>query len=125
MKYIKSINEFRTVGFRYSEPDLGFTLSCYYKGEITEEDISLILDRLGVKGTSINIGGKNGSLELPVGEGQIQEVEVDGTITLDIHIYDEKKIEGILDEMSKLMYSIFDTSTYEYNVKEHKENLRK
>jgi len=125
MKHIKSINEFRTVGFRYSEPDLGFTISFFYKGEITEDDISAIAERLDVKVSSIKIGKEFGELEMQSPDGDIKEVQVDGNISLDVHIYDEKKIDGILDEMSKLLYSIFDTSTYEYNIKEHKENLRK
>jgi hypothetical protein len=125
MKHIKSINEFRTVGFRYSEPDLGFTISFYYKGEITEDDISAISERLSVKVSSIDIGKEFGEIEIQSPDGEIQEVKVDGKISLDLHLYDEKKVELILDEMSKLLYSIFDTSTYEYNIKEHKENLRK
>jgi hypothetical protein len=125
MKHIKSINEFRTVGFRYSEPDLGFTISFYYKGEITEDDISAISERLSVKVSSIDIGKEFGEIEIQSPDGEIQEVKVDGKISLDLHLYDEKKVELILDEMAKLLYSIFDTSTYEYNIKEHKENLRK
>jgi len=125
MKHIKSINEFRTVGFRYSEPDLGFTISFYYKGEVTEDDISAICERLSVKVSSIDIGKEFGEIEIQSPDGEIQEVKVDGKISLDLHLYDEKKVELILDEMSKLLYSIFDTSTYEYNIKEHKENLRK
>jgi hypothetical protein len=125
MKHIKSINEFRTVGFRYSEPDLGFTISFYYKGEITEDDISAISERLSVKVSSIDIGKEFGEIEIQSPDGEIQEVQVDGKISLDLHLYDEKKVELILDEMAKLLYSIFDTSTYEYNIKEHKENLRK
>ena len=125
MKHIKSINEFRTVGFRYSEPDLGFTISFYYKGEITEDDISAISERLSVKVSSIEIGKEFGEIEIQSPDGEIQELQVDGNISLDLHLYDEKKVELILDEMSKLLYSIFDTATYEYNIKEHKENLRK
>lgn len=125
MKHIKSINEFRTVGFRYSEPDLGFTISFYYKGEITEDDISAIAERLSVKVSSIEIGKEFGEIEIQSPDGEIQELQVDGNISLDIYLYDEKKVELILDEMSKLLYSIFDTATYEYNIKEHKENLRK
>jgi len=125
MKHIKHINEYRTVGFRYSEPDLGFTISFYYKGEITEDDISAIAERLSVKVSSIKIGKEFGEIEIESPDGDVEELEVDGNITLDIHLYDEKKLELILDEMSKLLYSIFDTSTYEYNIKEHKENLKK
>ena len=125
MKHIKSINEFRTVGFRYSEPDLGFTISFYYKGEITEDDISAIAERLSVKVSSIEIGKEFGEIEIQSPDGEIQELQVDGNISLDIYLYDEKKVELILDEMSKLLYSIFDTATYEYNIKEHKENLSK
>jgi|SaaInlV_165m_DNA_1040744.scaffolds.fasta_scaffold06438_4 hypothetical protein len=125
MKHIKHINEYRTVGFRYSEPDLGFTISFYYKGEITEDDISAIAERLGVKVSSINIGKEFGEIEIESPDGDVKELEVDGNISLDFHLYDEKKIDAILDEMSKLMYSIFTTSTYEYNIKEHKENLKK
>jgi hypothetical protein len=125
MKHIKHINEYRTVGFRYSEPDLGFTISFYYKGEITEDDISAIAERLSVKVSSIKIGKKFGEIEIESPDGDVEELEVDGNISLDIHLYDEKKLELILDEMSKLLYSIFDTSTYEYNIKEHKENLKK
>lgn len=40
LKYIKTINEFRTVGFRYSEPKLGFNISFFYKGELNSKDIS-------------------------------------------------------------------------------------
>lgn len=125
MKHIKHINEYRTVGFRYSEPDLGFTISFYYKGEITEDDISAIAERLSVKVSSIKIGKEFGEIEIESPDGDVEELEVDGNISLDIHLYDEKKLELILDEMSKLLYSIFDTSTYEYNIKEHKENLKK
>ena len=113
------------MGFRYSEPDLGFTISFYYKGEITEDDISAIAERLGVKVSSINIGKEFGEIEIESPDGDVKELEVDGNISLDFHLYDEKKIDAILDEMSKLMYSIFTTSTYEYNIKEHKENLKK
>lgn len=125
MKYIKSINEFRTVGFRYSKPDLGFTVSFFYKGEITEDNISAIAERLGIKVSSIEMSGEYGKLSIQPPEGDEYEVEVDGTITLEIFLYDEKKMDAILDELAKLMYSIFDTTTYEYNIKEHKENLKR
>lgn len=125
MRYIKSINEFRTVGFRYSEPDLGFTISFFYKGGITEDDMLAIADRLSIKVSSINIGKEFGELEIQTPDGDVQAVQVDGNISLDIYLYDEKKLELILDEMSKLLYSIFDTATYDYNIKEHRENLSK
>lgn len=120
MKHIKSINEFRTIGFRYSEPTLGFLISCYYTGDIKEEDISDVLEKLNIKFDSINITDEFGTLEI----GQ-ESIEVDGVVSFNMFIYNEKEIEAILDEFGRLMYSVFETRTVNYQVKEHRENLKR
>jgi len=120
MKYIKSINEFRTIGFRYSEPTLGFLISCYYEGSITEEDISDVLGKLNLKFDSINIVHEDGTLETEQGD-----IQVNGFISFNILIYNEKEIESILDEFGRLIYSVFETRTINYQVKEHRENLKR
>ena len=120
MKYIKSINEFRTIGFRYSEPTLGFLVSCYYAGNITEEDISDVLNKLNLKFDSINITHEDGSLEI-----EQDDIPVNGVISFNILIYNEKEIESILDEFGRLMYSVFETRTLNFQIKEHRENLKK
>jgi hypothetical protein len=120
MKHIKSINEFRTIGFRYSEPTLGFLISCYYSGDIKEEDISDVLDNLNIKFDSIDITDEFGTLETEHGL-----IEVNGVISFNIIIYNEKEIEAILDEFGRLMYSVFETRTVNYQVKEHRENLKR
>ena len=120
MKYIKSINEFRTIGFRYSEPTLGFLISCYYSGVVTEEDISDVLEKLNIKFDSIDITDEFGTLKTEHGL-----IEVNGIISFNIFIYNEKEIESILDEFNRLMYSVFETRTINYQIKEHRENLKR
>ena len=123
MKYIKSINEFRTAGFRYSEPKLGFSISCYYSGEITEEDIENILNKIGVeKYESVSVGTENVTIEYETEEGPV-ETEVTGQISFDVFLYNEAEIGTLMDEVSRLMFSIFELKTFNYNVREHKENL--
>jgi len=104
MKHIKHINEYRTIGFRYSEPKLRFLISCNYSGEVEKEDISDILDKLNTKFDSINI--------------------TDSSISFDIFIYNEREINDILSKFSELMYSFFDTITDNFQVKEHRDNLK-
>ena len=118
MKHIKTINEFRTVGFRYSEPKLGFNISFFYKGELNSKDISNVLKRLDIKSSDINVNNNYGTLEI-----NDHEVEVDGSVDFDIFVYDEETIEDLLKEVGKLIYSVFKVETYGYDVTEHKENL--
>jgi hypothetical protein len=120
MKHIKSINEFRTIGFRYSEPTLGFLISCYYTGDIKEEDISDVLEKLNLKFDSINITHEDGSLETEQGD-----IPVNGVISFNILIYNEKEIEAIIEEFNRLLYSVFETMTFNYQIKEHRENLKR
>lgn len=120
MKYIKSINEFRTIGFRYSEPTLGFLISCYYLGNITEEDISDVLENLNIKFDSIDITDEFGTLETEHGH-----IEVNGIISFNIFIYNEKEMEDIIEEFNRLLYSVFETMTFNHQVKEHRENLKR
>ena len=49
MKHIKTINEFRTIGFRYSEPTIGYKAVIFCNGELEEGQLSNLLNYLDVK----------------------------------------------------------------------------
>ena len=119
MKHIKSINEFRTIGFKYSEPKLGFTISFDYNGEVSEEDISDILNNMDIKFTNIDINENKKRISI---EGR--NIDLNGSIKIDINIYNEKDLSEMIKEISRSLYSIFDVSTINHNVKEHKSNLK-
>lgn len=119
MKHIKSINEFRTVGFRYSEPKLGFTILFDYIGKINEEDISDILNNMDIKFTNIEISKEEKKTFV-----QNNSIDINGRVKIDINIYNEKDLTEIIKELSRLLFSMFDVGTVNHDVKEHRSNLK-
>lgn len=142
MKHIKSRNDFvneasvgyhRTIGFRYSDPNDGFSVSCYYVGDITVEEVESILESVDVKFKNVEVGTEKGTISTKVEEGEgeevkevEEEVKVDGQIKFDIFVYSEKEIEKILDDVVKETWVDYNVRLVDVIFREHKhEHKRK
>ncbi len=123
MKYIDSINEFyhRTVGFRYSKPDIGFTIMCYYTGEISESNIRDILKDIDVNYTDIIVEEEQETMVSvdPEDSELNEDIEVDGSIKIDILVYNERELEKILDDFTKSLHIDYDVDIFDLTIKEH------
>lgn len=103
MKHIKRINEFRTIGFRYSEPTMGFKIKFDYEGDLSSNIMKSVLDNVDVKFENIEI--TNNKLEI------------------DIFIYNERELESIVESIIRKLNSFFEIRVSNIDVREHKENL--
>lgn len=104
MKHLQTINEFyeRTIGFRYSEPQEKFKFVSAFSGEINQSDISNILAHYDVKHDNIELLEKSEIVEL---DGDI--IEVNGLLTFDLFVYNEKEIDSIVNSFGKLLINEF------------------
>lgn len=104
MKHIKSINEFyhRTMGFRYSEPTLRFSIACYYQGKTNNEMVTSALDGVGqLKFEKVNVVETPGKIKARDIDDSFYDVDIDGTILFDILIYSEREIDKIMEDLTK------------------------
>ena len=104
MKHIKSINEFyhRTMGFRYSEPALRFSIACYYQGQIDNEGVTSALDGVGqLKFEKVNVVETPGKIKVRDMDDSVYDVDINGTIFFDILIYSEREIDKIMEDLTK------------------------
>ena len=100
MKHLQSINEYqRTVGFRYSDPTEKFNIKVYINGELTEEEIKNTLNE-----TDVIVLGDIRFEDTPddyMSDDEDDEVNV---ISFDICVYNEKEIERIIEDFTKIIY---------------------
>lgn len=133
MKHLKKFNEEftsfydRTVGFRYSKPDISIGVTIYFTGDIiSEEDIRSILSDIDVPVDNIKIDQKREIVQLPSLDeedqevrkksrwerikdrisGNVEEVESDGSITFNMKVYNEKEVDKILKDLAKSMIEL-------------------
>lgn len=123
MKHIKTVNEFyhRTAGFKYSEPSLRFSISSYYIGKASVEDVSKVLSGIGqVKFENVVVQEDKKSVKVQVESG-VQDVTVDGFIGFDILVYNEREVDKIIEDFSKSLYIDYGVGIADCTTKEHGE----
>lgn len=133
MKHLKKFNEEftsfydRTVGFRYSKPDISIGVTIYFTGNIlSEEDIRTLLDDIDVPVDNIRIEEKREIVQLPSldeEEGEVRKksrwekfkdrisgneevITSDGVITFEMKVYNEKEVDRILKDLAKSMIEL-------------------
>jgi hypothetical protein len=127
MKYIKKINEFRTVGYRYSEPKEEFKVSIIVGSYNTDSTFTLdklisaieLVDELKYNKESFKISPIN----------QIQSdtngtsFKIDSQIIFEIFLYKEEDFEYFIEELGEILKSAYDTDLLDskyikkYNIK--------
>lgn len=114
MKYIKPINEFnRTIGFRYSKPKNKFRSILYCFGELTQEDLSNLLEHLDVPYENISIINDEGVISFEEGE-----MEYNLQVSFDFLVYSEGEIEKIIEDVRFGLSREFDVETINFTIKE-------
>jgi hypothetical protein len=129
MKHLKSINEFspgyhRTVGFRYSKPEVRFSITSYYVGETSIEDVTKALNSIHeLTFESVEVTPESGDIEVDMqseaGEPSTESIKVDGKIHFDILVYNEKEIDQILADFTKTMHIKHQVKIVDVDIKEH------
>lgn len=92
LKHIKSINEYRTLGFRYSEPTDKFNVIIAAKNSINKSDVEKILNDYRITFEGLEIVYE----KVPTKSG-ISDIIID----IDILVYTEKEIQDIMDSIIK------------------------
>lgn len=121
MKHIKSINEFyhRTMGFRYSEPALRFSITCYYQGIITEEQLSQALENIGnLKFEKVEVNTNNAKRPIRDVDEVVQNVGINGSMDFDILIYNEREIDSIMENLTKSLYIDYKVRVVDVSINE-------
>ena len=112
MKHLQSINEYqRTVGFRYSDPTEKFNIKVYINGELTEEEIKNTLNDIDVI-----LFGDIQFEETPNDYIPEEEDDVVNVISFDISVYNEKEIERIIEDFTKIIYLDYKIKTLDVSI---------
>jgi hypothetical protein len=112
MKHLQSINEYqRTVGFRYSDPKEKFNIKVYINGELTEEEIKNTLNDIDVI-----LFGDIQFEETPNDYIPEEEDDVVNVISFDISVYNEKEIERIIEDFTKIIYLDYKVKTLDVSI---------
>jgi|688.fasta_scaffold112721_3 hypothetical protein len=112
MKHLQSINEYqRTVGFRYSDPKEKFNIKVYINGELTEEEIKNTLNDIDVI-----LFGDIQFEETPNDYIPEEEDDVVNVISFDISVYNEKEIERIMEDFTKIIYLDYKIKTLDVSI---------
>jgi hypothetical protein len=112
MKHLQSINEYqRTVGFRYSDPTEKFNIKVYINGELTEEEIKNTLNDIDVI-----LFGDIQFEETPNDYIPEEEDGVVNVISFDISVYNEKEIERIMEDFTKIIYLDYKIKTLDVSI---------
>jgi hypothetical protein len=112
MKHLQSINEYqRTVGFRYSDPTEKFNIKVYINGELTEEEIKNTLNDIDVI-----LFGDIQFEETPNDYIPEEEDGVVNVISFDISVYNEKEIERIMEDFTKIVYLDYKIKTLDVSI---------
>jgi hypothetical protein len=112
MKHLQSINEYqRTVGFIYSDPKEKFNIKVYINGELTEEEIKNTLNDIDVI-----LFGDIQFEETPNDYIPEEEDDVVNVISFDISVYNEKEIERIMEDFTKIIYLDYKIKTLDVSI---------
>lgn len=113
MKHLQSINEYqRTVGFRYSDPKEKFNIKIYINGELTEEEIKNTLNEIDVI-----VFGDIQFEDTPDDYIPEEEDVMVNVISFDISVYNEKEIERIIEDFTKIIHLDYKVKTLEVFIK--------
>lgn len=114
MKYIKPINEFnRTIGFRYSAPKNKFRTNLFCFGELSQEDVSKLLEHLDIPYENITISKDEGFISFEDGD-----MEYNLQLSFDFFVYSEMEIEKIMEDLRFGLSREFDVETIQFSIKE-------
>lgn len=114
MKWIKPINEFnRTIGFRYSKPEIKFRAILYSQGKLTKKSFEKLLGYLDVPYENIEIEKEVDKIQTEQGEEEYNLV-----IQFDFAVYNESEIEKIVDEIRNGLIREFNVMALNFMIKE-------
>ena len=114
MKHIKPINEFnRTIGFRYSEPTIGYKAVLYCVGRITKNSFIQLLDFLEIKTEKIKITKQEGTLEI-----EDMEIKTNLVIEFDFNVYSDQELDKIIEDVRSGLSREFNVQTFDFLIKE-------
>jgi hypothetical protein len=120
MKHIKKLNEYqRTVGFRYSQPNEKFNIKVYLDSELKKEEIETSLNEIDV------IFGNIKFEDVPEDYVTQEENEVVvSVVTFELSIFNEKELEKILEDFSKIINLDYGVRVLEFFIKPKRESKR-
>lgn len=114
MKYIKALNEFnRTIGFRYSEPNIGYKATILSQGSLSKRDLLRLADYLEVKIQKVKITSEEGKVKV-----EDEEFLTDTKIEFDFYVYSEAEIEQIGSDIKQGLSREFGAQVYDFLVSE-------
>lgn len=114
MKYIKPINEFtRTIGFRYSEPTIGYKAILFCIGKVSKNSFLQLLDFLDLKTEKVKVSKEQNNVETEGGE-----LETNLLIEFDFFVYSEQEIEKIVQDIRDGLNREFNVQTFDFLLKE-------
>ncbi len=110
MKHIKTINEYqRTVGFRYSEPKEKFNIKIYLDNQLSKEEIELALNESDVIFSDIKFEDTPDDIS--------SDDQMISVISFDVNVYNEKELERIVEDFSKIIHLDYGVKTLEVFIK--------
>lgn len=92
LKHLKSINEYRTMGFRYSDPTDKFDIALLYQGELDQSILEEVLKDYRIDFESIEINDKKVETENGIS---------DGYVVISVLVYTDKEINDVVDTIIK------------------------
>lgn len=114
MKYIKAINEFnRTIGFRYSEPTIGYKAILFCNGKISKSSFLHLLDFLEIKNEKVKVSKQENKFQL-----ENEDINTNLTIEFDFFVYSEQELEKIVEDVRSSLQREFDVQTFDFLLKE-------
>lgn len=114
MKYIKLINEFtRTIGFRYSEPTIGYKAILFCIGKVNKNSFLQLLDFLDLKTEKVKVSKEQNKVEVEDGE-----LETNLLIEFDFFVYSEQELEKIVQDIRDGLNREFNVQTFDFLLKE-------
>lgn len=114
MKYIKLINEFnRTIGFRYSEPTIGYKAILYCVGRISKNSFIQLLNFLEIKTEKIKITRQENTLEI-----EDLDVKTNLVIEFDFNVYSDQELDKIIEDIRSGLNREFNVQVFDFLLKE-------
>ncbi len=114
MKHIKPINEFtRTIGFRYSEPAIGYRAILFCVGKLSKNSFLQLLNFSEIKNEKVKISKEENKVNTEEGE-----IETDLVIEFDFFVYSEQELERIVEDVRNGLQREFNVQTFDFLLKE-------